>query len=211
MTTLLLIRHALPHEGHGRSPGDPPLHPDGRRHADRLARRLQREGVDRVASSPQQRALDTARPLARLLGLQPRVYDGLAEVDHGTERYRSVETLRREEPHRIGEFSVSPARFFGKDPDVYRRGVLQAFDQVLADGPSACVAVFSHGMTIKTILCAVLGIDSSYARFLIGYGSVTRLSGTELARMRVDSVNESLCRPSAPSPLAHKEADHAGR
>lgn len=209
MTTFLLIRHALPHEGHGQSPADPPLHPDGRRHAERLANRLQREGVDQVVSSPQQRALDTARPLARLLGLQPRVYDGLAEVDHGTDRYRSVDTLRREEPHRFAEFAASPARFFGKDPEAYRRGVLQAFEQVLADGPSSCVAVFSHGMTIKTILCAALGIDTSDARFLIGYCSVTRLSGPDLARMRVDSVNESLCWPSAPARLCNKETVHA--
>lgn len=168
MTTFLLTCHALPHEGHERSPADPPLHPDGGRLAE-LANRWQRGGVDRVVGSPQQRALDTARPLARRLGLEPRVYDGLAAVDHGTDRYRSVETLRREEPHRFGEFAASPARCFGKDPEAYRRGVLQAFKRVLVDGPSSCAAVVSNGMTIKTILCAVLGIDASFARLLIDF------------------------------------------
>lgn len=208
MTTFLRICHVLPHEGHEPGPGDPPLHPDGRRHVE-LANRWQRGGVDRVVGSPQQRALDTARPLARRLGREPRVYDGLAGVDHGTDRYRSVEALRSEEPHRFGEFAASPARCFGKDPEAYRCGALQACKQVLADGLSSCVAVVSSGRTIKTILCAVLGIDACVARFLIGFCSVTPLSGPDLARLRVDSVNQSLCRPSAAARLANKEAVHA--
>jgi len=177
MKHVLLVRHALPHEGHDRHPGDPPLHPDGRRHAQRLARRLAREGIDRIVSSPQRRALDTARPLVRLLGLVPVVHEGLAEVDHGTPRYR-------------------PARFFGKDPDRWRQGVLDAFAAVLADADASCIAVFAHGMTIKTILCDALGAGNGHARFSIDHGSVSRVSGTGLGRLRVDSVNESLARAS---------------
>lgn len=196
MKHVLLVRHALPHEGHDRHPGDPPLHPDGRRHAQRLARRLAREGIDRIVSSPQRRALDTARPLVRLLGLVPVVHEGLAEVDHGTPRYRSVDTLRAEGPERFAEFQASPARFFGKDPDRWRQGVLDAFAAVLADADATCIAVFAHGMTIKTILCDALGAGNGHARFSIDHGSVSRVSGTGLGRLRVDSVNESLARVS---------------
>lgn len=192
---VLLIRHGLPHEGHDRRPADPPLHPAGRAHAARLARRLARESVDLVVSSPQQRAIDTARPLARLLGMTPVVHAGLSEVDHGVERYRSAETLRREEPHRFAEFAASPARFFGKDPEYFRRDVVAAFEAVLASD-AGCVVVFCHGMTIKTILCAVLGIDGGYVRFRIDHCSVTRLSGSEVSRMKLESLNESLCKPS---------------
>lgn len=192
MKRVLLIRHALPHEGHPRLPGDPPLHPDGRRHAQRLARRLAREGIDRIACSPQRRALDTAAPTVRMLGLQPVIHPGLAEVDHGTPRYRSVDTLRAEEPGRFAEFLASPARFFGKDPQAYERGVLDAFEAVLADEDARCIAVFSHGMTIKTILCAALGAQATIGRFSVDHCSVSRLSGTDLHRLRVDSVNECL-------------------
>jgi probable phosphoglycerate mutase len=194
MKRVLLIRHALPHEGHARWPGDPPLHLDGRRHAQRLARRLAREGIDRIACSPQRRALETAAPTVRLLGLQPVIHQGLAEVDHGTPRYRSVETLRAEEPVRFAEFLASPPRFFGKDPLDYRRRVLEALEAVLADQQSRCIAVFSHGMTIKTILCAALGVEATIGRFSIDHGSVSRLSGPAIERLRVDSVNESLCK-----------------
>ena len=192
---ILLIRHGLPHENHPVYPGDPPLHPDGVRHARRLARRLQSEGVDAIACSPQRRAQDTAKPLSRLLGLTPVIYEHLAEVDHGTEKYRSVETLQNESPERFALFMASPARFFGKDPDEFRRGVLHAFHALASEPSSRCTAVFAHGMTIKTILCAVLNIQDEYARLLISHCSVSRLSCSTKGSFRVDSVNESLCRP----------------
>ncbi|HSW16942.1 MAG TPA: histidine phosphatase family protein [Ramlibacter sp.] len=199
MKRLLLIRHGLPHEGHPAQPDDPPLHLLRRRHAQRLAQRLAVDGVDRIVCSPQQRAIDTAMPLARKLGLTPEIHEGLAEVDYGTGRYRSVDTLRAEEPQRWDEFVASPARFFGKDPADYEAKVLRAFESMVADAHGARVAVFSHGMTIKTILCAALGVQGgSFARFTIAHCSVSRLSGNSLAEMRVDSVNESLCK-SAPA------------
>lgn len=199
MKKLLLIRHGLPHEGHPGRPHDPPLDALGRRHADRLARRLLSEGIDRIACSPQQRAIDTAAPLARRLGLAPEIHEHLAEVDHGTGRYRSVDTLRAEEPHRWDEFVASPARFFGKDPAIYEANVLTAFEAILADARGTHVAIFSHGMTIKTLLCAALRVrDGGYERFSIAHCSVSRVSGRTLADLRVDSVNECLCKPAPP-------------
>lgn len=198
MKQLLLVRHALPHEGHPTRPHDPPLHADGRRHALRLAHKLEREGIDRIVSSPQQRALDTAAPLARMLGLSPEVFEGLAEVDRHTDRYRSVETMRAEEPERWDEFVASPPRFFGRDPAAFRAGVVDAYRAIL-NGGGTRIAVFTHGMTTKTILGAVLGFaETRYTQFSIAHGSVTRLSGTTLEAMRIDSLNETLCAPTGP-------------
>lgn len=196
MKQLLLVRHGLPHEGHANRPHDPPLHPDGRRHALRLAHRLKREGIDRIVTSPQQRALDTAAPLARLLGLEPEVFEGLAEVDRHTDRYRSVETLRAEEPQRWDEFMASPERFFGHEPAAYREGVVAAYRAIVADPRGTRIAVFTHGMATKTILCALLGLpETRYGLFSIAHCSVSRLSGSAVPGLRVDSVNESLCAP----------------
>ena len=196
MKHLLIVRHALPFEGHPTRPGDPPLHPAGRRHALRLAHKLKREGIDRIVSSPQQRALDTAEPLARLLGLRPEVFEGLAEIDRHTDRYRSVETMRVQEPERWDEFVASPYRYFGLDPDVFRAGVVDAYRAIVEAPGGSRIAVFTHGMTTKTILGAVLGLTQmQYSKFSIAHGSVTRLSGTTLSAMRLDSLNETLCPP----------------
>ena len=194
MKQLLVVRHALPHEGHPTRPHDPPLHADGRRHALRLAHRLKREGIDRIVSSPQQRALDTAAPLARMLGLRPEVFEGLAEIDRYTDRYRSVETMRAEEPERWDEFVASPVRFFGRDPAEFRAAVIDAYRAIVEEPGGTRIAVFTHGMTTKTILGALLGVaDIRYSLFSIAHGSVTRLSGTTLDAMRIDSLNETLC------------------
>lgn len=196
MKQLIVIRHALPHEGHPKCPHDPPLHADGRRHALRLAHRLRHEGIDRIVSSPQQRALDTAAPLARMLGLTTEVFEGLAEVDRHTDRYRSVETMRAEAPERWEEFVASPVRFFGRDPADFRAGVVGAY-RAIVEGPGGTrIAVFTHGMATKTILGALLGLaEIRYTQFSIAHCSVTRLSGTRLDAMRIDSLNETLCPP----------------
>jgi probable phosphoglycerate mutase len=194
---LLLIRHGSPHENHATHPADPPLDAAGHRHARRLAKALANENIDRIVCSPQRRALDTAAPLAELLGIGLEIVDGVAEVDrHVTGRYRSAETIRREEPQRWAEFSRSPARFLGRDPDEYRATVLSAFNELIDSDRGTHVAVVSHGMTINTVLRAVVGAPGERnGLFAIGHCSVTRLSGNSLFRMRVDSVNESVCRP----------------
>jgi broad specificity phosphatase PhoE len=198
MKQLFLIRHGLPHEGHHLFPGDPPLHPEGIRHARRLATAMAKLNIDRIVSSPQQRALDTAIPLASKLQKELQVIDGLAEIDQGVERYRSLETFRAEEPHRWSEFVASPERFFGKDPDAFRATVIASFQEILRAPDSQSIAVFSHGMTIKTLLSAVLGLSATnYAKFSLAHCSVTRLSGTDVHSLRIDSVNESLCMPVA--------------
>lgn len=196
MKTLLLIRHGLPDEGNRQRLGDPPLNTQGRRQAFRLGRRLASCGVDRIVCSPQQRAIDTAAPLARLTGLTPEIHEGLAEVDYGIDRYRSPQTLQREEPHRWQDFVRDPAGFFGKDAAVYKAGVLQCFESILANALGTRIAVFSHGMTIKTLLYAVLGVEHrSYSHLTIDHCSTSRIAGDGLDAMRIESVNESLGPP----------------
>jgi broad specificity phosphatase PhoE len=196
MKQLLLIRHGQPHEGHAQWPGDPPLNEQGLGHARLLARRLASEGIDRIYSSTQRRAADTAQPLAEILGLDVTALDGLCEVDRGAARYRSVDTLKRELPTRWEDFIESPCRFFGRDPAAYAAEVRDACEQILADPCGTKVAVFSHGMAIKTALSVVLGLNElKYSRFSIEHCSVTRLTGSSLPLLRIDSINERLCEP----------------
>lgn len=191
MKQLLLVRHGLPDEGHALQPGNPPLHPVGHAQARGLAlRRLAFEPIDRIVCSPQQRAIDTAAPLARLLGIEIEVVDGLAECDLNTARYRSPDTIRREEPHRWAEFLASPPRFLGIDPDVFRETVLNAFDRLLTDQRGSVVAVFSHGMPIKTLVAHAMRLPGTET-FSLDHASVTRTVGSSLDDVRVRTLNES--------------------
>jgi broad specificity phosphatase PhoE len=128
--------------------------------------------------------------LAHRLCLPIEILDGLAEVDRGTDRYRSPETIRRETPERWREFLASPIAYFGLSEEGFRSTVLEAFAGLLASDARA-IAVFSHGTPIKVILQHVLGLESR-ASLSIGHCSVTRISGTSIEEMTVECVADQL-------------------
>jgi broad specificity phosphatase PhoE len=191
MTKLILVRHGMPDEGHLIQPHDPPLNRTGEIQAGQIAERLAGEGVGRIVSSPQTRAQNTAAPLAQKLGLAIETMEGLAEVDRYTDRYRSPDTIRKENPGRWEEFQLSPARFFGWDDDEFRKGVLQAIATIMAEPRQPTIVAFTHGMPIKTLLLHILGLTTA-VKFTIGHCSVTRVSGDTIDTLRIESVNETL-------------------
>jgi broad specificity phosphatase PhoE len=163
----------------------------GESQAAQIAERLVDEDIGRIVSSPQTRAQNTAAPLAARFGLVIETMEGLAEVDRYTDRYRSPETIRKENPERWEEFQQSPARFFGRDDDEFRAGVLAAFANIIANPKAPTIAVFTHGMPIKTLLVHILGLTTA-AKFTIGHCSVTRVAGYSIDALRIDSINETL-------------------
>ncbi|MCK1709291.1 MULTISPECIES: histidine phosphatase family protein [unclassified Bradyrhizobium] len=183
---MFIVRHGAPHEDHPVEPADPPLTIEGRQQAATLATRLAAEGIDRIVSSPQRRAYETAQPLADRLRLPIDVLDGLAEVDRGTDRYRSPETIKRESPERWHEFLSSPIAYFGLSEERFRSNVLEAFAELLASGTST-IAVFSHGTPIKVILQHALGLKDRRT-LVIGHCSMTSISGTSIDEMIVECV-----------------------
>ena len=94
---LILIRHGLPlrvktEDG---TPADPPLSDIGHEQAQRMANWLEDEHIDHLYSSPMQRAVQTAAPLAALKGLEPGIKDGVAEYDRNADHYIPVEDLKK--------------------------------------------------------------------------------------------------------------------
>jgi len=83
---LLLVRHAESTwnaEGRWQGHGDPPLSERGRRQAEALARALAPRAIEVLATSDLARAVETAAPLARALGLEPLRLAALRELDVG--------------------------------------------------------------------------------------------------------------------------------
>jgi broad specificity phosphatase PhoE len=191
MTKLILVRHGMPEEGHLLQPQDPPLSKMGESQAAQIAERLAVEGAGRIVSNPQTRAQNTAAPLAQKLGLAVETIEGLAEVDRYTDRYRSPETIRKENPERWEEFQLSPARFFGREDGEFRTGVLKAFANIIAEPRQTTIAVFTHGAPIKILLLHILGL-TALAKFTIGHCSVSRITGESIDALRIESVNETL-------------------
>src|SRR5215475_2625081 len=69
------------------------LNDQGRQEALALAERLSRQGIIQIFTSPMERALETAEPLARKVGLEASVLDGINEVDFGDWTGRSITEL----------------------------------------------------------------------------------------------------------------------
>jgi len=188
---LILVRHGRPNEDDPDSPGDPPLDADGWRQARAVTSLLATEGVTRVVASPMLRARQTAQPLAERLGLPIETIEGWAEADRGAHRYRSTETLRAEGGDAWRRFLADPIRYLGAEPEAFRAGVLAALRATAAGVErGARVAVFTHGLPVNIVLAYALGLDS-ITRFLVGYGSVTRLRLRDDGGYGVTSVNET--------------------
>src|SRR5262245_57912727 len=78
---VVLVRHGEPEWARdGRSVGDPPLTERGRRQAELVAERLADEMFDHVLVSPVRRAQETSEPILAALGVEPVVFDWLAEI-----------------------------------------------------------------------------------------------------------------------------------
>ncbi|MDX1437144.1 MAG: histidine phosphatase family protein, partial [Anaerolineales bacterium] len=88
MTTILLIRHAEnDYVRTGRLAGRLPevhLNERGRGQAEALAQQLRKVKISAVYSSPLERAMETAGPVARQAGQKVSRRPFLTEIDYGT-------------------------------------------------------------------------------------------------------------------------------
>src|SRR3982751_4279596 len=99
MTRFLLIRHAMTDSVgksiSGRSKGIH-LNAEGITQAQELAVRLTNLSVDSIYSSPLERAVETALPVAELLGHHTTVWEDFLEIDFGDWTGSTIEALRAE-------------------------------------------------------------------------------------------------------------------
>jgi broad specificity phosphatase PhoE len=171
---LLLVRHALPHRTEAGEGADPELSEEGWEQARRLPEALARFPLARLISSPQRRALQTAEPVAKAVGLTVDIDDRLAEYDRGLSHYVPIEQVRKERPEEWARMADGrlPSSV---DEDEFRGRVGAALaDIVAAADHDETVAVFSHGGVINVILHELLGTKRLLS-FPIDYVSITRL------------------------------------
>jgi probable phosphoglycerate mutase len=162
MTTFLLIRHgmtdAVGKAITGRLP-DVHLNEAGRRQADDLPSRLKRWKIDAIYSSPLERALETAAPAARKLGLKVMMSEALSEVDFGEWSGRSLADLDQLPEWRLYNTFRSSTRAPGGElaTEVQTRMVEQ-LTRYSRQHPDQIVAVFSHADAIRLALVHFLGM-----------------------------------------------------
>jgi len=162
MTTFLLIRHgmtdAVGKTITGRLPGVH-LNKTGQRQADGLPSRLKRWKIDAIYSSPLERALETAAPAARKLGLKVMMSEALSEVDFGEWSGRSLAELDQLPEWRLYNTFRSGTRAPGGElaTEVQTRMVEQ-LTRYSRQHPDQIVGVFSHADAIRLALVHFLGM-----------------------------------------------------
>jgi broad specificity phosphatase PhoE len=121
-----------------------PLSARGREEVLARARRLQKR-FDPVAlyASPFVRALETARLIGRVLGLEPEVVEALREQDFGGLRGHPYDALDREQMRRAGRWSFRPPGGESLEEVFLRAG--PALDRIAERHLGAEVVVVSHG------------------------------------------------------------------
>jgi probable phosphoglycerate mutase len=183
--TLLLIRHgesqpAFPDQPFPMTDGraDPELAPDGVRQAELAGARLAAgPPIDAIYVTSLCRTVQTAAPLARRLGLPPRVERDLREVGLGewegglyrkmvAEDHPVAQRMRAEERWDVIPGAEPSARFAAR--------VRGAVGRLAAAHPGQRVAVFTHGGVIGQVLA--LATDSRPFAFIgAENGSISQL------------------------------------
>jgi len=143
----------------GRAPG---LHLSdaGRAQAEAAAARLATLGtVAALYVSPLERTRETAAPIARALGLRPRVARGLLECDFGEWTGRKLAELRKLPEWATVQSAPSTFRFPGGEsfPEMQAR-ICGEIDRIVAAHPGERVVCVSHADPIKAAVAHAQGV-----------------------------------------------------
>jgi broad specificity phosphatase PhoE len=177
----------------GRRPGVH-LNLRGKREAERLAEQLSELALSAIYSSPLERAIETAEPIAARHGLVVRIAQGLNEVDFGDWTGKSLAELdplpewKRFNTHR-SETRIPGGEGIG---EVLSRSQaeLASMEQVHS-GPAALVAVISHGDVLRAIVASALGMSlDRMQRLELAPASVSILSSEEQGQ-RILQLNQT--------------------
>jgi probable phosphomutase (TIGR03848 family) len=183
MSLFLLIRHGEnDYVKTGRLPGQIDgihLNERGQKQAQALGEALKEVPIRAIYSSPLERAMETAEPIARARNLQIVPEPALRDADVGKWQGKSIKSLRLTNAWKIVQHS--PSRFTFPDgesfPGVQTR-IVNALEGIARkhNKPKDVVAVIFHADPIKLAVAHFLGLPlDHFQRLSCDTGSLTAL------------------------------------
>jgi probable phosphoglycerate mutase len=164
-TRLYLVRHgATQLTAENRFSGEVgvDLSDEGRRQAQRLAKRLSDDPIKAIYASPLSRTKETAEILAGPHKLTPTLRDGLKEISHG--RWEGL-TRQEVEGRFKGEYAAWEADPFTFAPQGGESGLgvlaraLPVIREIVLAHHDELVLVVSHKATLRLLMSSLLGFD----------------------------------------------------
>jgi broad specificity phosphatase PhoE len=197
VTQVLLVRHGQQDFDRLGPVGDmidPPLSDLGRSQAKLVGMHLSTERIDHVYASPLQRALETAREIARHHRLEPVVLDDLREVgifrdippDRTAVDYIGRQLLAGIRQRMIQEKSwdVYP---HSEPSHEFRKRVINAIEAIIVTHPNERVVIACHGGVINAYVGHIIG--SKYDMFFQpAHTSISIVAGGD-GRRALHSLN----------------------
>jgi broad specificity phosphatase PhoE len=141
---------------------DPDLTPEGHEMARDFAAAYEDLAWEIIFCSPLKRAMATAQPLCKAVGLPPELRDGLQEIAYGQWEGKTPEEVNSEFHDEYVTWLADPgwnAPTGGeRGVDIARRSSV-ILEEIERTCPSGNTLVVSHKATTRIMLCSLLGID----------------------------------------------------
>ena len=159
MVTVYLTRHGQTEwniekrlQGHGNSP----LTKSGLRGAEELSKRLENINIERIYTSPIERAYKTAIILKGNKKIDVVKHEGLKEMNFGDFEGKITEDVMKENPdwniNLIMQGNLEMRAPNGETLAEVRERVSKAMDEIIKDNEGKTILIVGHGITLKAIM-----------------------------------------------------------
>lgn len=216
MTTILLIRHGENDMVGKRLAGRLPnvhLNERGKRQALQVAEALRSAPIKAIYSSPLERAVETADPLAQALELPIQLAPGVIELAYGDWQGKTLKQLGRYKLWKVVQEKPSEMRFPNGESfiEVQNRAVAEIERIAAAHDEKDLVAIFSHGDIIRLAVAHFLGMPLDvFQRVASNPASISVISIDKKGRPFVAHVNQVLTFEFKQEKAEEKVIDPAG-
>jgi broad specificity phosphatase PhoE len=167
-TRFILVRHGQTgwnKDERFRGRADIALDETGLEQARLAAERIGEWEISAVYSSPLKRASRTAQCIADRFGLSVVTLEGLNDMNFGQWEGLLVSEVREKHAKLFNEWRHNPERFAvpgGESLGDVRRRVIKTVDELALKHEGQDIAVVSHRVVCKVLLCHLLGLDNSH-------------------------------------------------
>ena len=198
MTTILLIRHGENNMVGKRLAGRLPevhLNEKGREQAQAVGKALANAPIKAIYSSPLERAVETAEPLAAALGLPIQEAPGLIELGYGDWEGKTLKQLGRRKLWKVVQEQPSQMRFPNGESfvEVQARAVGEIERIAAVHEERDLVACFTHGDVIRLLMAHYLAAPlDEFQRLAANPASISVVFIGKKGRPAVLHVNQVL-------------------
>jgi probable phosphoglycerate mutase len=178
----------------GRIPGVH-LNEHGQKQAQQIASVFAKAPIKAIYSSPLERAMETAEPLAQALGLPVKPAPGLIELGYGEWEGKTLKQLSRLKLWKVVQNKPSEMRFPRGESfvEVQNRAVAEAERIAAEHEEKDLVACFSHGDIIRLLMAHFLAVPlDEFQRLASNTASISVVFVPKKGRPYVMHVNQVL-------------------